>query len=435
VTIGTANLISAFVTGSVLPANTVDDLSLLLSRADDETLFDLYELDPPSAATSTLVNVGYIPLREGAVVTGDPSNMRVFVAPVRVVRSSISASTPRRILSAISSAATTVSMPAAPAAGKWRIELLYAQIAWTNASEPAAGASVTFAFATSPADAVTSGAANVATLPANTSSTWNVPLAYVKNINGATGINPRDVLDYTPAASGGTDGKLRRRVRGGGIDARRAYASGPQSVATLNAAHTEITSALTRPTVHKAGGEMVMRLLTLTKSMTGGTSGVTATVDVDDTRDWRDGTFFSAWNVPYGTAGLGQDSTATAIQYHAEEDTGTGVAGTRRAPMSTDVSGGANVPALYLQWGQSYETNDLTDAVAVRTVTGKLGTTASAVAGARPIVGAPYIAAADWLQLRVDISTGKLQLQRNIAGAAAGAPVTVLLVAHFSNSR
>lgn len=419
--IGTANLKSTLVTGNTLAAEQVDDLSTLVSRADDESLYDLIDLEPPAAATATNVNVGYVALRSGPLVTPDAFSRLVWVAPSRWCRSSISTVTPRRMLSATLDGISSIAMPTAAPFGKWGIELLYAQLAYVDPTEPAKGAQVTFHWATAPTYVNTGTAATPAVLPANTSTTWNVPVAYVKNIAGATAPTQHDILSPTPSTAGGLDGKLRRRIGAGSIDARRGYSSSAQSLATLAAANA-ITNAVTPAKVNKGDAELVVRSFNIPASMTGASGGVVYT-DLDDTRDWRNATFTSFWNI----ACL---SGAVIPLYLGEEDAATGAATDRQAPVSLN---NAVFPAQYTLWGQSFE-----EWPAPWVGHSNAGTAAvTGTNGTSPTSGTPFFQAnaTNSISLAVETSTGKLQMRRDITAAVAGGPVSILLFATFPNSR
>lgn len=416
---GTSNLTSTAVTGNPLSPGMANDLATLVSRADDETLYDLIGIEPPTAASATKVNAGYIPLRDGPLVTGDALERMVWIAPSRWVRSATSVSTPRRILSATVELDTPVYLPTVAPAGKWGIELLYAQLTYVDPTEPAKGAQVAFAWAPAPTYVNTGTAATPAVLPANTSTTWNIPVAYVKNRDARTYVDQHDILSPTPSATSGYDGRLRRRVGFGAIDAQRGYSSTAQAVATLAAANA-ITNLLTPAKAHKADTDFVIRHFNLPASMTGDSGGAVTYTDLDDTRDWRNGTFISFWNVAC------LDGTVKPA-YLGEEDTATGASNTRQAPRSENT---ATFPAQYTLWGQSFE-----ERVAGYRWIAQAGVTGTW--GNAPSQGTPFFEpnATDSLALVVDSSTGVLKLRRTITAAIAGGPVSILLIGIFPNSR
>lgn len=419
---GTTNLKSTSGTGDVVAPELANDLCTLAARADDESLYDLIDLEPPAGASATNVNVGYIPLRGGPLVAEDALDRLVWIAPSRWCRSSISTVTPRRMLSGTIDTLTSMALPTIAPAGKWRIELLYAQLAYVNPTDPTKGTQVTLHWATSPADANLGSAAAVATLPANTSTTWNIPVSYVKNIAAATRTYAHDILSPTPSTSGGLDGKLRRRLGPGpgALDARRGYSSSVQSLATLAAAN-EIKDTLTPAKAHKADSEVVIRTFNIPASMTGASGGVVYT-DLDDTRDWRNGTFISFWNVAClnGTV---------FPPYLGEEDAATGISTTRQAP--TNDSFAATYPAQYMHFGQSFEPDP---AWTPKFRVARVGVTGTW--GAAPLQGTPYFEAnaTDSVALVVS-SGGVLQLRRDITAAVAGGPISIFLIATFPNSR
>lgn len=427
--VGTTNTKSTLVDGNTLPAAEVDDLATLLARADDEVLFDLYDIEPPSGASATNVNVGYIPLRTGPIVLPIGGSHGVIVQPARWCRSSTDNAQPRRMLSGTVNAQTIVTLPTAPSAGLWGIELLYAQLAYIDATDPAKGTQVTFNWAPSPTYVALANAANIATLPANTSTTWNIPVAYVRNYAGMTFANARDILSPTPSTSGGKDGKLRRRIQaaGGGINAHRGYASTTQALATLVAANTVITSSNTHPGVHKGDSEVVVRTFNFPATMTGSTAGVGTFTDVDDTRDWRNATFLSFISVAAASGGVVQPL------YLGEEQSTTGAATDRQAPLLTM---SAWYPPLF---GQSFETYPGTPGKSlVGIATSSAGIVPPLNAGVQPFFAASPASGNEALGLVVDSTTGVLQLFRNVPAAGvsggAGGPVSIFLIATFPNN-
>ena len=421
---GTANLRSTSAIGDVITPEMANDLATLAAHSDDEALFDLYDLEPPAAATATNVNVGYIPLEGGGVVQPHATGRSVDVMPVRVARSSTSNATPRAMLSAVSGALTTVAMPAAPSATNWGLELLYAQLSLVTPTDPSKGAQVTFLWAPSPAYVASSLAGNAAALPANTSTTWNVPLMYVRNYYGQTSVAAHDLISVGPLAALSPDGKMRRRVgaAAGTIHARRGYASALQSVATLLAANA-ISTTVTPSKAHREDLETVFRVFKIDASLTVGTSGSTFYFDLDDTRDWRKGDFVSFWLVP---------GTTVPTFLFGEEDAASGTSATRQLPTSTaETSPSANANAHYLQFGQSFEPWQGSGSYAR---VGAAFGTGSTDQGAVPLLGAPYYSAPSNIAVVVDMSTGKLRLAVNIAGSGNGSPVTIFMFATFGNT-
>src|SRR5690348_9383905 len=109
---GTSNTVANKMAGDSLPSAQIDDVSIVLSRIDDECLYDYVVLDPPAGASATNVNVGYVPLEDGPIILGDAGARQVTVNPCKVIRSATDNTNVRRMLSAIAQAATVVAMPA-----------------------------------------------------------------------------------------------------------------------------------------------------------------------------------------------------------------------------------------------------------------------------------------------------------------------------------
>jgi hypothetical protein len=198
---------------------------------------------------------------------------------------------------------TTMAMPAAPGtASTWGWELLYAELALVDALAPTKGLTVTLKWA-SPTYASTSGAATFGALPANTSSKWNVPLRYVRNVYGQTQPVQADVIEVPPAVvsgfSGNVGAKLNARVTG--VENRPAYSSANHAPATLQtggasafAAGNQILSSTDTPAVLGATEcDVVNVRIALPKEKTGVTNGIDRIIVVDDKRDWRNGEFFA----------------------------------------------------------------------------------------------------------------------------------------------
>lgn len=416
----TTNLVASLISGSTLPAAQINDLSSYLASVDDDALYDLGRLDPPAAASDTNVAVGYIPLYDSIFVEGDVAARQVTIKPCRVFRSSTSNATPRAVLSAVSSADVIKALPAEPPVGEWGIELLYAQISYVSAAEPTKGTQVAFHWAdgvNAPAYVSTASAPNFATLPANTATTWNVPLRYVKNVQGAATTPQEYVLHAIETNSYNALGRIRHAL--GGLGVRRALSflnQAPQMlvVGSGGVYAGTLTSTLT-PVVAPPGDiESQLLQIKLLPSVTDGTAGVDETVEVDNTRDWRNADFLSFWSIPNTTG-----------EYFGEEDQTTGTAATRQHPRS---NAGSPRPAIAIVSGQSFEQlGGAGDLVAARIIRDSY----SYANGGTTYLGD----AADMLSLIVDGATGELQFKRNIAGAIAGAPITIWLLAIFPNKR
>lgn len=421
---GTSNTGAGKVTGDVLPAASVNDLLKIAVGADDDSLAELLAFEPPAGVTSTTPRVGFLALRNGPVVTGDGAARNVNVVPIRAIRSSIDNALPREALSAITTSTTTVAMPAVVGAGLWRLELLYAQIAYVDASHPEKGTTCTLAFAPTAAGAVFAGAPTVATIPANTSTTWNVPVAYVKNVNGATTIANEDILPAPASVVGGFAQDLQARLlsQKTGIDARRAYSSANHSPLKLVASGGSafvgsqiLTSTVTPLMLGRPGAEVAIREILLPTEQTGPNGGAGAEIVIDDTRDWRGANFDSVW-------WCGQTAT------FAEDDNS--IAG---AQPTTQTAG---TPSwMYLSTGQSWVAHD----PAGSWVGGSAlwAATIGVDAGASKILGpTELVPTGDAIGLTVHATTGALQFYRKVAGGAAnGPPIRIKLTAVFGNHR
>lgn len=421
---GTNNTGAGRVTGNPFSAETANDLLEIATGADDDALVDLFDLEPPAAVTATTPRVAFAPLRNGPVVVGDAGARQVTVSPLRAMRSSIDNAAPRKALSATIHEPTVVALPAAVGAGLWRLELLYAQIAYVDASKPQKGTTCTLAFAPTGAGAAVAGAPSVATLPANTSTTWNVPICYVKNVNGAVSIANEDILPYPPAVVSGfvQEYLVRAKSQKSGIDARRAYSSANHSPLKLvsggGSAFTGtqvLTSTVTPAILGQPGAEVAMREILVPFEKTGTNGAALEEIVVDDTRDWRGANFDSTW-------WLGQATT------FAEDDNS--IAG---AHPSTQTAGGSSF--MYMSTGQSWKAHDPGGSFAGGS---KLwAATIGVDAGAGKILGpSELLPTGHLLGLTVDAATGALKFARKRTGAAAdGPPLRILLTAFFGNHR
>lgn len=438
---GTANTVAGLVTGSPFKAAEANDIVALLSSADDDALYELFHLAPPASVSYLNPTVGFVPLTSGPLATGNASGRTVTVNPVRVMRSSIDNTQPRALLSGVVSTPTTVNMPAAPgSASTWGIELLYAQLTYVDASNPTKGTVVSLLWAPSPTYVSTASAPNVAALPANTNSVWNIPIRYVKNYNGQTAIASADILDVSPlvAASISTDyrmqivGKLR-----GGFEAKRAYSSANQSLAslvaggasvwqTIGASFTQkITSTGSPIMAVRRDSDFAIRTIYIpagnSGSPTAGTSGSPVVVDIDDTRDWRGATFTTLWFVPNNAA-----------QWFGEEDASLGASGTRVHPIMQSAGGGT---AFYAAAGQSWNATQPAGGGGIFPSQFWAANVSPDVTN-NPANGAsnPLLAGDGW-GLYVDSATGVLKFWGKRAGTGTGFTVFILLIAEFGNHR
>jgi hypothetical protein len=417
----TANILASYLTGSPLPPNAVNDVGSLLASADDEAVFELIGIEPPPSASSTNVNVGYIPLRRGPLVVGSGSAREVTVLPMRAIRSSTSNASPRDCLSAVLSAPSTKTLPAAPSAGNWGIELLYAQIAYVDSSHPTKGTSVTLHWATSPTYVSTASAPNFATLPANTSTTWNVPIRYVKNVAGTTSIADDDIFEVPPAI-GSTLGNLSHLIRArlGGINYQRGYHPANNDPVNLVSGGSSpyanglfILDPTVTPTgIRRGENHLEIRDFMLTHRLLSRTNGADATVVLDSTLDWRYANFLVMWN-------LGR----TTHVYCSEEDLSLFV--TRNIPGSYDDTTGFQ--PIFITTGHSF--------LAASPATIEVCRVSQDSTKSVPINGGTYPYASGYLKLQVNHTTGNLELVKNIPGTAGtdGMAGWLVVMAFFPN--
>jgi hypothetical protein len=423
---GTSNTAAGKVAGDTFGPDTANDLIKIAVGADDDSLAELLGFEPPAAVTPLTPRVGFLPLRNGPVVTGDGAARNVNVAPVRALRSSIDNTKPREALSAVTTTTTTVAMPAAVGAGLWRLELLYAQISYVDASRPEMGTVCTPAFAPTAAGAAVAGAPTVAVLPANTAATWNVPIAYVKNVGGAATIANEDILPAPASVVGGFAQDLQARLvaQKTGIDARRAYSSANNDPTKLVTGGTSayaagsqiLTSVVTGMMVGRPGGEIVTRTIYIPKERTGPNAFAWDRPVVDDTRDWRGANFFTQWIVNAGnTINHGEDDASTA---------------NRIMPAMLGTSG----TGVYVSTGQSWAAYDPANGGAFPGGAALWASVIGSDVSCPPVNIGGVSFAGDVVALEVDAATGALMFTRKRVGAAANGPaITIYLVADFGN--
>ncbi|MBI2395938.1 MAG: hypothetical protein HYV09_40615 [Deltaproteobacteria bacterium] len=420
---GTNNTAANKTTGTPLTPEAWNDVTKIATAADDDALVDLFGLEPPAAVTSTTPRVAFTPLRNGPVVVGDAAARRVTVNPLRAMRSSIDNTKPREALSAVFHEPTVVNLPAGVGAGLWRLELLYAQIAYVDASSPQKGTTCTLAFAPTGAGAAVAGAPSVATLPANTSTTWNVPLYYVKNVGGAVSIANEDILDVPPAVVGGfaQEYLVRAKSQKSGVDARRAYSSANHSPLKLvsggGSAFTGtqvLTSTVTPAMTGRPGLEVVTREILVPFEKTGPNADAwDESLVVDDTRDWRGANVEARWWFGQLT-NFGEDDNSIA-----------------GAHPCTQTGGGASW--LYMSAGQSWKAHDPGGGFAPALGSKLWAATIGVSVGAPKIYGpSEMLPAGHVLALVVDAATGALKFARRRPGAPAdGSTLWIVLNAHF----
>jgi hypothetical protein len=429
---GSPNFVDTFSSGDPLPSALVDDLVDIVVSAGDDALFDIIPIDPPALASDTNVNVGFIPLRLGYPVVGDAAARQVTVKPVRVVRSSTTLSLPRGAASAVSAADTVVAQPAAAGPGLWGLDLLYARLQYADAANPPKGLTVTFLFATPAAYLSTAGAPGIAALPANSSGSWNVPLAYVKNVNGATTVPQSYVLDVPAGVVSSTNlGNLRNRFAP--HRARRAYSSANNALAALvtggssqfNSASDRLTSTQTPAVLGRQGIDFETREILIPPQVTGGTSGVLSHTVIDDTRDWRGANFLSFWTI-----------AADNTRHFGEDDPGLGSTIT---VQPTQMDGLVGAPALFQSVGQSHVAIDPAGSGGFSSFNGGSALWAANVGydvSNSPSNGVTQpVPTGNVVGLTVDASTGTLKFSRKHSGVSAGPAIYIVLFAFFSRAR
>lgn len=440
---GTSNTVATSVQGSVLTPERANDLSTVLSSADDDALYELLDLQPPAAASVTNVNVGYVFRYPGNGVIADTTARKLKVDPVRVFRSSTSNAAPRQLLSGTVEAQTSVDMPAASAAGQWKIDLLYAQLAYVDPSEPTKGTTVSFFIATQAVEALVGAAPTVAPLPANTASppTWNIPLRLVKNIGGAAVMAQEDVFEPAPPTAGGFSNRHARHAvtKLTGADFARGYSTidnDPVSLFVGGASHWRtcgisqvLTSTITpisatgRQTAERVQVELPIPACTSAGAFgTAGTGGaVSDSIVLDDTRDWRGANFRMTAFVSSNT------------DVHYGEDDASQVKRVWPGMADTGVPMGAT--ALHVSCGQSWTSTIPKAQFDSHRWCGVIATNAD-IQGAGPINGvAETLANGDGWGVYVDDTTGFLMWWAKRAGAAAGPPIWIVLDAYFGNHR
>lgn len=414
---GTSNTIANYVAGNSLVPAAVNDHVKLITTADDDLLFDLLALEPPAAATPTNVRVVFLPLNPGASVRGDGAARNVKIQPMRVLRSSVSNSYPREILSAVLAMEYVLALPSVPSAGNWGMLLLYAELSYVDTSNPTKGTQVSFNWAV-PSYVAFASAPNWGTLPANTSTVWRIPIKYVKNVAAATTVSQEDIFDIEPDAT--YLGNVRNRVSAkfSGVQIKRAYSTNqnPKNLiaggsSAFNA--NPLSSTVTPAVVWRDDIDLVVMEILVPEEVTGGTSAAPVDVTLDTSRDWRKANFSATWCIRTLGAGAG---------HLGEESSNVGSAASRSHPSDEH--------AIYVTIGQTHETYAGAGTFyMVGMVT--IGTTVSLSGAANP----NWATTGDYFMLMVDTSTGALKLRRNITGTSDGGPIWIKLEAFFGNGR
>jgi len=441
---GTTNTTATFITGDVLPAATENDANLLISSADDDALYDVVDLEPPFAATTTNVAVGFMwRKRAKAGVLGDTGARTVHVDPVRAFRSSTSNFIPRAMLSGVTQVVSDVALGAAPAAGNWKIDLVYAQLAYVNPSEPSQGTVLTIGLATQATEVLFANAPTFASLPANTASppTWYVPIAYVKNNAGVGVVEQEDILEIPPTDLGdlSKDVQMREIAQLSGVDVRRAFAfdeNAPQrltvggpSIWVDTAVNGIVTNTITPVVVAHRNTDYAKRefLIPACKAAaangTSSTNGViVANIKLDDTRDWRGANFRTElW-----------ESQLTTGQFAEEDPSATGA---KVFPAMKDTVSGLTGAAYRVSIGQSWNTVTPDGAVTDSRLWAAVFSLDATIPGSGTRNGVTSIlAATDAWGIIVDPTTGVLHWWCKRAGVGvAGPAVWIMLEAWFSN--
>jgi hypothetical protein len=423
---GNANFSDSQVNGDPLTPALANALASLIGSGDDSLLQDLIGMEQAVTAQKS-----WMQIRNPAKTDSDTdrphvegsAGLAVTVNPIRCMRGALSTDVGgRNVMSATSDASTSVSLPTAPTAGNWGLLLLYASIAWVDDANHSKGSQISFAFA-APTYVAFASAPNIGALPADSGTAWRIPLALVKTYAGQATVAQDEI---TPAIGATASTSFRRQRLFAtllGIDVRRASCenflpgnliSGGSSV--FSTAPNRLTYQLTPAVMVKEDEQMVVRRIVIPSEGAKGTAGVDTTFNVDDTRDWRKGTFIAFW-----TGAV----TQAATQYLGEESASTGTAAQRAWPA--DIVGGTRSP-MWITHGQTFE-------VWNGGATLQAGRITSAAGLAGPTTGTSYLASPDFLALTADVSTGVLKLTRNIAGAGVGGPLHILLIGFFTNHR
>jgi hypothetical protein len=449
---GNTNLKDNRTTGTALPPGQPNALVDIATSADDSAIFEAVSLATPASASATYVAVGYSPItpdaypvagtpgyaQPGLLVYGSASARQVTVNPIRLVRSSVSASTPRAVLSAVSDAPTTIAMPACTS-GNWGIVLLYGIISWVDPSNHSAGTVASFAF-WNPTFYVSTATAvpYVAALPDQADGAWHVPIAYVINVGTDTSSTPNNRIISGPTGvitgSGSTTislGHLGASSQGGFQQSTRGHAEatngiaamlkggGPLSIATGS---EYITPTYTPATVARRDQAYVVKDFRIPADA----AATSATdFDLDDTRDWRNANFYVRFICAY------YHSPADSF---AEDDPLNTGAVNQAFPYTSINRSGTTYPGTIIHTvGQSFT------AVAVA-ATGPTAARLWAGVVSPDIIQNPanaptpavWLSSGNYFGVYVEASTGKLRFARSASGAIIGA-YWIIVEAFFPN--
>lgn len=435
---GNSNFNNALVQGNVLPSNLVNNAENILTSADDDATYELFELEPPIMAGLSTVNVAFSPLREGKFVLEDAGARQVTVEPMRVIRSSSDNSLPRAVISATVNEATVVACGTIPAAGDWGFDLLYAELTYVDASDAVKGTQVNFFWA-QPVYAAFAAAGPFGTLPTNTSTAWYVPIAYVRVYAGQTAIAAKDIIEIPPDVDSGFVRELQLRINAGksSSDIRRGYSSANNSPETLTNGGTSawisgspppgdqtiLLKTSTPIVVGRRNVECVRREFVFPAAVSGygmsGTGGV-QTMVIDDTRDWRGANFKVEMFHP----------DLTNVQFGEDDPS---LPYTRIFPVMADTGAAFTACYYYAVVGNSWvATNPGIASAGSQFWAAFFGANAD-VKGIGPINGQPdFISVGEACGMYVDSTTGVLTWWTN-RSATAGPPAWILVEAWFSN--
>jgi hypothetical protein len=447
---GNINFSDTRTTGTALPPGQPNGEVDLTTSADDDALYELLCLQPPSAASATNVAVGYCPIWPSTYnpVTHAPgakqpgllasvSSGVVTVNPVRLIRSSINSSTPRALLSATIDAATTIAVPTAPSS-EWGVELLCGLIQYVNPSIPAQGTVASLFWATSPTYVSTGTAVpNIASIPASSSGTWVVPLIYVVNVSTASLSNHR--LISGPVGfynlGGGNQvfsmGHLVPSSQKSLAQSTRAYSAAANSIAAMvsgggpfsNASGLEFISPTsgTPMAVGRSDQEYVVKSIKIPAD----TAHSSGDFDVDDTRDWRNGDFFVRFIV----------GAYPAADNFAEEDPANTAYTRQLMPYTAhDTGSGSLSTTVYLTTGNSFVATTPNASTGPTTSQFWAGVVSPDIAQNPANLTTPTIAptTGHYFGLYVSATTGALRFTRSATGGVISS-YWIIVEAFFPN--
>jgi hypothetical protein len=222
---------------------------------------------------------------------------------------------PRAALSGTTDVDTIMPLADDPGPGNWRVDLLYAELAFLDASAPSKGTQVTILWATAPASAPVTGPAPFAAPPPDTPLTWYVPIAFVRNVGGASAVTPADIWECPGDTGASFLGNLHARIaaKKTGLDVRRGFSSqthdprhlmiGGTSALAGAAGMQALTATRTSASIGRFDVEECIRTFFIPGELVIGTAGATVLTPIDDTRNWLGAEFLTFWVVPQGVRG------------------------------------------------------------------------------------------------------------------------------------